>query len=288
MNPLTQISNIKAIMQKHNFTFSKALGQNFLINSAVPAHIAEVAGVDENTNVIEIGPGFGTLTYELCKAAKKVVAIEIDKRLIPVLQDTMAEFDNLKIVNEDVLKLDLHKLIEEEFDGSRVIVCANLPYYITSPIIMSLLEKRLPVESITVMIQKEVAKRFDSKAGSSDYGAVTLSAQYYSETKLHFDVSPGSFMPAPKVTSSVISFYVRDEAPVKPQNEVFMFQIIKAAFNQRRKTLSNALANILTPKVEKVAILQALRDLGLNENIRGEALSLEDFARLSDLLLIKK
>lgn len=288
MNPLTHISNIKAIMQKHNFTFSKALGQNFLINSAVPERIAEVSGVDENTNVIEIGPGFGTLTYELCKAAKKVVAIEIDKRLIPVLQDTMAEFDNLKIINEDVLKLDLKKLISEEFEGGRVIVCANLPYYITSPIIMALLEQKLPIESITVMIQKEVAKRFDSKAGSSDFGAITLSAQYYSSTKLHFDVSPGSFMPAPKVTSSVISFYVRKEPPVKPENEYLMFQIIKAAFNQRRKTLCNALSNTLSPKVEKTAVLQALNNMGLNENIRGEALNLEEYARLSDELFAKK
>lgn len=287
MNPLTEISNIKDIMQRHNFTFSKALGQNFLINSAVPEHIAEAADIDENTNVIEIGPGFGTLTYELCKRAKKVVAIEIDKRLIPVLNDTMAQYDNLKIINEDVLKLDLNRLIADEFEGERVIVCANLPYYITSPIIMALLEKRLPIESITVMIQKEVARRFDSECGSADYGAITLTTQYFSETRIHFDVSPGSFMPAPKVTSSVISFYVRNTPPVHPENEDFMFQIIKAAFNQRRKTLTNALGNLMSGKVEKTAVFNALEEMGLSPTIRGEALSLEQFATLSDKLLKK-
>ena len=271
-------------MAKYDFTFSKALGQNFLINAAVPEKIAEAAGIDENTCVIEIGPGFGTLTYELCRRAKKVIAIEIDKRLIPVLNDTMSSFDNLKIINEDVLKLDLKKLIEDEFQNARTVVCANLPYYITTPIIMELLEKRLPIESITVMIQKEVARRFDALPGSADYGAVTLSVNYFSTTKIHFDVSPGSFMPAPKVTSSVISFYTRELPPVMPKNEYFMFGIIKAAFNQRRKTLCNALCNRLSPKIEKTAILKALQDMNLSETVRGEALSLNQFAELSDIL----
>ena len=196
----------------------------------------------------------------------------------------MSGFDNLKIINDDVLKLDLKKLIADEFQNGRTVVCANLPYYITTPIIMELLEKRLPVESITVMIQKEVARRFDALPGSADYGAVTLSVNYFSTTKIHFDVSPGSFMPAPKVTSSVISFYTRELPPVMPKNEYFMFGIIKAAFNQRRKTLCNALTNQMTPKLKKSAVSLALEDMGLSETVRGEALSLEQFATLSDKL----
>ena len=266
-------------MKRYGFSFDKSLGQNFLIDDAVPAAIAESAGLDEDTCVLEIGPGIGTLTYELCLRAKKVLAVELDKRLAPVLAETMGQFDNFALHLGDALKVDLAALCREHFGDTPFVVCANLPYYITTPIIMHLLESGLPAKQITVMIQREVAARFDAQPGSSDYGAVTVSADYYAQTARHFDVPPEAFMPAPKVTSTVISFSPI-APPVTPQDTEKMFRIIKAAFAQRRKTLCNTLSNTLgLPKTEITAVIEAC---GLEANVRGERLSLADFARISD------
>ena len=279
MKRLSDISTIKEILSKHGFTFSKALGQNFLVNPSVCPRMAEYAGAGAGVGVIEIGPGIGVLTNELCQLADKVVAVELDKRLLPVLDETLAEYDNVKIVNADVLELDLNQLIEEEFAGMEVIVCANLPYYITSPVIMKLLEERLPVKAITVMVQKEAAQRICAKVGVRMCGAVTVAVNYYAEPELLFHVSAGSFMPAPKVDSAVIRLNVREKPPVDADKEKF-FAVVKASFGQRRKVIANSLSAGLGMGKEKV--LAILERAGVPQNTRAEALRLEDFAAIAN------
>ena len=282
MNRLSDIGTIKDILSRHGFTFSKSLGQNFLINPSVCPRMAELSGADEGVGVIEIGPGIGVLTNELCKLADKVVAIELDKRLLPVLEETLGEYDNLKVVNADVLEIDLHKLIEEEFSGMEVVVCANLPYYITSPVIMKLLEDKLPISAITVMVQKEAAQRICAEVGSRQSGAVTVSVNYYAKPEMLFSVSAGSFMPAPKVDSAVIRLNVLDEPPVKANDEKKFFSVIKAAFSQRRKVISNSLSSGLSLDKSKTA--EVLEKSGVPLNARAEKLSLKNFADIANNL----
>ena len=282
-NVLCDIKVINAIRNKYGFSFSKSLGQNFLIDPEIPREIVRQSEIDKKTGVIEIGPGFGPLTYELCSAAARVVAVEIDRSLIPVLDDTVGHFENLKVVNADFLKIDAASLIEEEFTSrgiDRVVVCANLPYYITTPIIMGLLEKKLPLERITVMVQKEVAERLCTDKPSRDMGAVTLAVQYRARTEILFPVGREKFMPVPKVDSAVISLIPLEKPPVQPKNERFMFTLIKAAYSQRRKTLVNAVAGVCG----KETTASALRQLGLSADIRAERMSLEDFCNLSNIL----
>lgn len=282
MNRLSDIGTIKDILSRHGFTFSKSLGQNFLINPSVCPRMAELSGADEGVGVIEIGPGIGVLTNELCKLADKVVAIELDKRLLPVLEETLGEYDNLKVVNADVLETDLHKLIEDEFSGMEVVVCANLPYYITSPVIMKLLEDKLPISAITVMVQKEAAQRICAEVGSRQSGAVTVSVNYYAKPEMLFSVSAGSFMPAPKVDSAVIRLNVLDEPPVKVNDEKKFFSVIKAAFSQRRKVISNSLSSGLSLDKSKTA--DVLEKSGVPLNARAEKLSLQNFADIANNL----
>lgn len=282
MNRLSDIGTIKDILSRHGFTFSKSLGQNFLINPSVCPRMAELSGADKGVGVIEIGPGIGVLTNELCKLADKVVAIELDKRLLPVLEETLGEYDNLKVVNADVLETDLHKLIEEEFSGMEVVVCANLPYYITSPVIMKLLEDKLPISAITVMVQKEAAQRICAEVGSRQSGAVTVSVNYYAKPEMLFSVSAGSFMPAPKVDSAVIRLNVLDEAPVKVNDEKKFFSVVKASFSQRRKVISNSLSSGLSLDKSKTA--EVLEKSGVPLNARAEKLSLQNFADIANNL----
>ena len=282
MNRLSDIGTIKDILSRHGFTFSKSLGQNFLINPSVCPKMAELSGADKGVGVIEIGPGIGVLTNELCKLADKVVAIELDKRLLPVLEETLGEYDNLKVVNADVLETDLHKLIEEEFSGMEVVVCANLPYYRTSPVIMKLLEDKLPISAITVMVQKEAAQRICAEIGSRQSGAVTVSVNYYAKPEMLFSVSAGSFMPAPKVDSAVIRLNVLDEPPVKVNDEKKLFSVIKAAFSQRRKVISNSLSSGLSLDKSKTA--EVLEKSGVPLNARAEKLSLQNFADIANNL----
>ena len=282
MDNLTNILTIKDILSRHGFTFSKALGQNFLVNPSVCPRMAEYCGAKEGVGVIEVGPGVGVLTHELCKLADKVVSIELDKRLMPVLSETMAEHSNFKVINDDILKIDLHKLIEDEFKGMRVVVCANLPYYITSPVIMKLLEEKLPIDSITVMVQKEAAQRICADLGTRNSSAVTVAVNYYSTPQLLFHVSAGSFMPAPKVDSAVIKLDVSSEPRVKTLDEKMFFKVVKAAFAQRRKTLSNSLSSGLS--LSKDVVAQVLAKSELPATTRAEQLTLEDFAKIADAI----
>ena len=282
MQQLSNISNIKEILARHGFTFSKSLGQNFLINPAVCPRMALESGADKGMGVIEIGPGIGVLTCELAKRAGKVVAIELDKRLMSVLEETLHDFDNVKVINQDVLKTDLKKLIDEEFPGMPVCVCANLPYYITSPVIMRLLEERLPVEAITVMVQKEAAQRICAEAGTRQCGAVTIAVRYYAQPKVLFSVSAGSFMPAPKVDSAVIRLQVHNETPFEAVDEKLFFKVVKSAFAQRRKTLPNALSAGLS--LDKNTINAILGKAGIPLSFRAEQLSMEQFAKLANCL----
>ena len=281
MERLTNISTVREILSRHGFTFSKALGQNFLINPSVCPRMAEYAVTDAHTGVLEIGPGIGVLTNELLKRAEKVVAVELDKRLIPVLAETLGEYDNLKVINADVMELDLRRLIAEEFAGMRVVVCANLPYYITSPILMKLLEERLPIESITVMVQKEAAVRLCAAEGSRDSSAITAAVRYYAEPELLFHVSAGSFMPAPKVDSAVIRLTLR-EPELLPRDEKMMFRVIKAAFSQRRKTVLNSISSSLS--LDKGELSDILKTAGVDPAARAERLTLSDFSRISDVM----
>ena len=281
--PLTNLSYIKELSEQYGFTFEKKFGQNFIVTPSVCPRICEHAEVDENTGVIEIGVGVGVLTSELDRNAAKDVAIEIDTTLKPLLEETLAEFDNIKIIFDDVLNVDLNKLIKEEFGDMRVVVCANLPYYITSPIIMKLLEDRLPVDNITVMVQKEAAQRLCAAEKSREIGAISLAVQYYAVPKVCFNVSPGSFYPAPKVTSSVIRLDVKKENEIKPANERNMFRLIRAAFTQRRKTFVNSVSSTLG--MPKADIEAALTEIGESPMVRPEKLSLAQFSRLSDILI---
>ncbi len=283
MPKLTDISYVKKLMEENDLTFLKKYGQNFLINESVPERTAEFCEEDKSCGVIEIGPGIGTLTVQLAERFNKVVAVEIDKRLLPVLDITLGEYDNVTVINADIMDLDVNDLINEHFKGMDVCVCANLPYYITTPIVMKLLESSARLKSITILIQKEVADRLCAKAGSADYGAITASVAYYAEAKKLFNVSAGSFMPAPKVDSTVVKLSLYEEKPVKPIDENLMFKIIKAAFLQRRKTLSNAVSNTLSD-ISKTAVGDILEQMGLSSDIRGERLSIEEFAKFSDLL----
>lgn len=282
MNRLSDIGTIKDILSRHGFTFSKSLGQNFLINPSVCPRMAELSGAGRGVGVIEIGPGIGVLTNELCKLADKVVAIELDKRLLPVLEETLGEYDNLKVINADVLETDLHKLIEDEFSGMEVVVCANLPYYITSPVIMKLLEDKLPISSITVMVQKEAAQRICAEVGSRQSGAVTVSVNYYAKPEMLFSVSAGSFMPAPKVDSAVIRLNVLDKPPVNVNDEKKFFSVVKASFSQRRKVISNSLSSGLSLDKSKTA--EILEKSGVPLNARAEKLSLQNFADIANNL----
>ncbi len=277
MNRLSDIGTIKELLSKHGFTFSKSLGQNFLINPSVCPRMAELSGAG-GAGVIEIGPGIGVLTNELCKISEKVVAVELDKRLLPVLDETLSEYDNVKIINADVMELDLNKLIAEEFSGMDVVVCANLPYYITSPIIMKLLEDKLPLKAITVMVQKEAAQRICADVGSRMSGAVTVSVNYYAKPQMLFSVSAGSFMPAPKVDSAVIRLDVLSEPPVKTDEKKF-FEVVRAAFSQRRKVISNSLSSGLS--ISKDRTLEVLEAANVPSNARAEKLSLENFADIA-------
>ena len=282
MNRLSDIGTIKDILGRHGFTFSKSLGQNFLINPSVCPRMAEYSGADRGVGVIEVGPGIGVLTNELCQLADKVVAIELDKRLLPVLEETLGEYDNLKVVNADVLEIDLHKLIEDEFQGMEVIVCANLPYYITSPVIMKLLEDKLPITAITVMVQKEAAQRICAEVGSRQSGAVTVSVNYYAQPEMLFGVSAGSFMPAPKVDSAVIRLDILKEPPVEVADEKKFFSVVKAAFSQRRKVISNSLSSGLS--LDKAKVAEILEKSGVPATARAEKLTLQNFADIANNL----
>lgn len=280
---LTNISYIKDLCARYGFSLQKGYGQNFIVNSGICPKIAEYAEVDENCGVIEIGTGIGVLTKELALRAKKVVAIEIDTKLLPLLEETLADFDNIKIINKDVLEVDLNALIAEEFGDMPVMVCANLPYYITSPIIMKLLEDRIPVENITVMVQKEAAQRICAKEGSRDAGAISLAVNYYAQPTVCFNVSPGSFFPPPKVTSSVIRLDISKQPKVQPKSEKNMFRLIRAAFTQRRKTFVNSTSATLG--ISKADIEAALTQIGEKPMVRPEQMTLEQFCALSDILM---
>ena len=284
MRKLTSPDVIKAILAESGFRFSKSLGQNFLIDDNVLDEMIANSHIDKTSNILEIGPGFGTLTQRLCMSAGKVVSVEIDETVIPVLKENTKEFDNLKIINSDVLKLDLKKLIEEEFDGGEVKVIANLPYYITTPIIMGLLERELPVSMLVVMIQKEVADRICAQPSTKDYGAITIAVNYYSEPEIIVNVPPSSFIPQPKVYSSVIKLNMRQEPLVNVKDTKKFFGVVKASFAQRRKTLPNALYNSGMFGKTKDEIICVLNSLGIDEKRRGETLSVSDFARISDAL----
>lgn len=276
-------SKTSEILNKFGLTAQKRYGQNFLIDSNILEKIVASAGISKDDTVLEIGPGIGTLTQHLAEAAKKVICVEIDKNMIPVLEYTLADFDNVTVINQDILKTDIVNILKENGAESAKVV-ANLPYYITTPIIMELLEKDLPIESITVMIQKEVAERMQTGPGSKDYGALSLAVAFYSNAEVKMTVSPNCFIPRPNVDSAVIRLDKLKEPAVKVKNRAEMFRIIKGAFEQRRKTLTNALSHSSAYKTDKKNIENALLEMGKNINIRGEELTLEEFARLSDIL----
>ena len=281
---LCNISVIKEVMGEAGITFRKEFGQNFLINRIIPENIADNASDTEESLILEIGPGIGCLTKELAERYKRVVAVEIDKGLIPVLAKTLAEYDNVTVINADIMKTDLKEIVDKYSDGMPVSVCANLPYYITTPILMYLLESGVKLSSITVMVQNEVAARLVAPAGSTDYGAITAVLGFYGEARKLFKVSAGSFMPAPKVDSAVVKIDLYPEPKHFPSDERFFRNLIKAAFEMRRKTLVNAI-NAKFPHIEKSRIAEALVSLGFSETVRGEKLSTEDFARLSNILV---
>ena len=285
MPELTDLSVIRALCEKYDFALSKGFGQNFIINPGIPTKIVDASGVDKRYGVIEIGPGIGVLTKELAKRAAKVVSIEVDERLPPLLAETMAGVDNFKLVLQDVLKVDLKALIAAEFPGMPVAVCANLPYYITSPIVMKLLGDRLPIESLTVMVQKEVADRMQVGPGTKDYGALSLAVQYYAKPEIVANVPPNCFMPRPNVASAVIRLTRHRECPVEVLDEKIMFRIIRAAFNQRRKTLQNSIHNAADLNFSKEQVVAALEEMQLSQTVRGEVLSLKQFAELTNLLV---
>ena len=276
--------NTIEILKKYNFTFQKKFGQNFLIDTHVLDKIIAAAEITKDDFVLEIGPGIGTMTQYLAQAAGKVAAVEIDKALIPILGDTLSAYDNVMIINEDVLKVDIQKLVEEENGGRPVKVVANLPYYITTPIIMGLFEKHVPIESITVMVQKEVADRMQVGPGTKDYGALSLAVPYYASPYIVANVPPNCFMPRPKVGSAVIRLTTYDNPPVEVDDEKLMFRIIRASFNQRRKTLANGLKNAADLDIPKELIAESIESLGHGPSVRGEALMLEEFAALSNYI----
>ena len=290
IRPVPTLGNPKntiEILNKYKFVFQKKFGQNFLIDEHVLGKIIRSAEITEDDFVVEIGPGIGTLTQYLAASAREVAAIEIDDALIPILEDTLSAYDNVTVIHEDVLKVDLCKLTEEKNAGKPIKVVANLPYYITTPIIMGLFENHVPVESITIMVQKEVADRMKTGPGSKDYGALSLAVQYYAKPELVANVPPNCFMPRPRVGSAVIRLTRHTEVPVQAEDEKLMFQIIRASFNQRRKTLVNGLGNAPELKILKEVTAAALEEMGLPKAVRGEALTLEQFAELSNRILKK-
>ena len=276
--------NTIAVLQKYHFNFQKKFGQNFLIDTHVLERIIEAAGITKDDFVLEIGPGIGTMTQYLCENAREVTAVEIDQNLIPILADTLSAYDNVTVINEDILKLDIVKLAEEKNAGKPIKVVANLPYYITTPIIMGLFESHVPIDSITIMVQKEVADRMQVGPGTKDYGALSLAVQYYAKPEIVANVPPNCFIPRPNVGSAVIRLTRYEEPPVQVKDEKKMFALIRASFNQRRKTLVNGLGNAGRPGITKESAAAALAQMGLSPTVRGEALTLEQFARLSDLL----
>ncbi len=278
---LCDINTIRAVLGRHGFHFSRSLGQNFLTDESVPRRIAEMSGAAEAENVVEVGPGMGCLTAELCRRAKKVVAVELDRALLPVLDETLAEFDNFEVVQGDVLSLDLVALCREKFGDGRAVACANLPYYITTPAITALLESGA-FEQVTVMVQKEVAQRICAAPGTAAYSAFTIYVQYHAAAEILFDVPADCFVPRPKVDSAVLRLTPLKEPAVKTQDEKLFFALVRAAFNMRRKTLVNALGPVLSSSMGKEEITELVLSVGLDARVRGERLSLQDFARLAD------
>lgn len=283
-NKLSNPKNTIEVLQKYGFNFQKKFGQNFLIDSHVLEKIIAAAGVTKEDFVLEVGPGIGTMTQYLAESAREVVAVEIDRNLIPILEDTLSPYDNVSVINEDILKLDIGRLVEERNGGKPIKVVANLPYYITTPIIMGLFESHVPIENITVMVQKEVADRMQVGPGTKDYGALSLAVQYYAEPYIAANVPPNCFIPRPGVGSAVIRLTRHQTPPVTVEDEKLLFQLIRAAFNQRRKTLQNALNNSQELNLPKERIVAAIESLGVSPTVRGEALTLEQFAQLANFL----
>ena len=287
MATLGNPKNTIEVLQKYHFNFQKKFGQNFLINTSILEEIIDAAEITREDFVLEIGPGIGTMTQYLCEAAREVVAVEIDTNLIPILGDTLSAYDNVEVMNADILKVDIAKLADERNGGKPIKVVANLPYYITTPIIMGLFESHVPSDSITIMVQKEVADRMQEGPGSKEYGALSLAVQYYAKPEIVVNVPPSCFMPQPKVGSAVIRLTRHENPPVDVDNEKLMFQVIRASFNQRRKTLANGLNNFGSFSLGKEEIQKSIEELGVPVNIRGEALSLEQFAKLSNIINAK-
>ncbi len=286
MATLGDPKNTIEILNKYHFIFQKKFGQNFLIDTHVLEKIIKAANITKDDMVLEIGPGIGTMTQYLCENAREVIAVEIDKNLIPILtQDTLSKYDNVTVINEDILKVDIKALVNEKNGGKPIKVVANLPYYITTPIIMGLFEAHVPIDNITVMVQKEVAERMQSGPGSKDYGALSLAVQYYADPYIVANVPPNCFMPRPNVGSAVIRLTLHQDAPIRVKDEQLMFRLIRASFNQRRKTLANGLNNSSELSFSKETIEKAINQLGVTPTIRGEALTLEQFAKLTDILL---
>lgn len=277
-------SELMSVLNKYNFSFSKSLGQNFLIDQNILNKIVSGSGINENTNVLEVGPGTGTLTRELCLKAKKVTAVEIDKALIPILNDVMSDFDNFNLINSDILELNINELIKNEFDNESFTVVANLPYYITTPIIMNFLESELPVNSMTLMIQKEVAARILAEPGTKDYGALSVAVQFYAEPGIICSASPHCFTPQPKVTSTVVNLKLYDKPKYDVKNKEQFFKIVKSIFSQRRKTLVNSLSGSPYLDLSKDKIIDVLKQMELNEKVRGEKLNIEQIAELSNII----
>lgn len=282
MDRLSSHKATKDIVQKHGFRFSKSLGQNFLIDDNVIDRILEGARVSEGDKIIEVGPGIGTLTREMAKKAEKVTAIEIDKNLIPILEETLSDFDNVEVVNEDILKVDIEKLVDEKLSGGPVKLIANLPYYITTPIVMKFLEEDIPVTDIVVMVQKEVADRMNAVPSTKDYGALSVAVQYYCDTEIVAKAPRHMFIPQPNVDSTVIGLHIREEKKYNAENEDIFFKTVKAAFGQRRKTLLNSLSSM--GMLDKASVKEVLSDAGIDEKRRGETLSIEEFAHLSNII----
>ena len=287
MATLGNPKNTIEVLQKYHFNFQKKFGQNFLINTSILEEIIDAAEITKEDFVLEIGPGIGTMTQYLCEAAREVVAVEIDTNLIPILGDTLSAYDNVEVMNADILKVDIAKLADERNGGKPIKVVANLPYYITTPIIMGLFESHVPIDSITIMVQKEVGDRMQEGPGSKEYGALSLAVQYYAKPEIVVNVPPSCFMPQPKVGSAVIRLTRHENPPVDVDNEKLMFQVIRASFNQRRKTLANGLNNFGSFSLGKEEIQKSIEELGVPVNIRGEALSLEQFAKLSNIINAK-
>ncbi|MDD6352079.1 MAG: 16S rRNA (adenine(1518)-N(6)/adenine(1519)-N(6))-dimethyltransferase RsmA [Lachnospiraceae bacterium] len=288
MERLTNPTYMRAVLDRYGFTFKKKFGQNFLINDQILDEICDAADITKEDFVLEIGPGIGTLTQVLSEQAGKVLAVELDTKLLPILADTLAFCKNTEVLNQDILKVDLEEIAREKNEGHPFKVVANLPYYITTPILLNLLTGHAPVESITVMVQKEVAERMQAGPGTKDYGALSLAIQYYTVPEYICTVTPDNFIPRPKVDSAVIRLDLRKEAAVETDDEKLLFQLIRAAFSQRRKTLVNSLSNAAISEISKEDVRQALGEMGLEESIRGEKLSLEDFAKLTNLLMKRK